>query len=435
MQTNTGAWRGKVLHFIADPKEKGEQAWQYWEDGVLYVEQGLIKLVGNATEVLPQLPESITVSHYPEYFILPGFIDTHIHYPQTEMVAAFGTQLLEWLNTYTFPVESQFKDEAYAAEIAQFFLKELLRNGTTTALVFGTVHPQSVDAFFKEALKLNLRMIAGKVMMDRHAPEYLIDTAESSYNDSKVLIERWHKVGRLQYAVTPRFAPTSTPEQLVKAGKLLQEYPDIYLHTHLSENVNEIAWVKELFPQAANYTDVYHQAGLTGKRSIFAHGIHLSTDECECLAKTQSGIAHCPTSNQFLGSGYLNLTQLEQFNIKVGLGTDIGGGTSFSMFRTIASAYEVQQARGRSLDPFKALYLATLGGAKVLDLEGTIGNFAVGNEADFILIDPEATPLLKLRSQYCKTLFEELFVLNTLGDDRCIAATYSLGQLVHQREA
>jgi guanine deaminase len=432
---NTGAWRGKLLHFVADPHEVGESATQYWDDGVLYVKNGLVQLVGNATEVLPQLPDTIKVRHHPEYFILPGFIDTHIHYPQTEMVAAFGTQLLEWLNTYTFPVESQFQDEMYAAEIANFFLKELLRNGTTTALVFGTVHPQSVEAFFKEALALNLRMIAGKVMMDRHAPEYLTDTPESSYTDSKALIERWHKVGRLQYAVTPRFAPTSTPAQLAKAAQLLQEYPDVYLHTHLSENLNEIAWVKALFPDAKNYTDVYHQAGLTGKRSVFAHGIHLDADECQCLASTQSGIAHCPTSNQFLGSGFLNLTQLEQFKIKVGLGTDIGGGTSFSLFRTMASAYEVQQARGRSLDPFKALYLATLGGAKVLDLEGTVGNFQIGNEADFILIDPHATPLLKLRSQHCKNLFEQLFVLNTLGDDRCIAATYSFGQLVHQREA
>ncbi|MBK8454456.1 MAG: guanine deaminase [Thiofilum sp.] len=431
----TGAWRGKVLHFVADPTEVGEQAWQYWEDGLLWVEAGRVKQVGNAADLLPNFPSTLSIQHYPDYFILPGFIDTHIHYPQTEMVAAFGTQLLEWLNTYTFPVESQFKDEAYAAEIAKFFLQELLRNGTTTALVFGTVHPQSVDAFFKAALALNLRMIAGKVMMDRHAPDYLIDTPESSYTDSKALIERWHQIGRLQYAVTPRFAPTSTPEQLAKAAQLLQEYPDVYLHTHLSENVNEIAWVKELFPAASSYTDVYHQAGLTVKRSVFAHGVHLSADECECLATTQSGIAHCPTSNQFLGSGTMDLSQLERFKIKVGLGTDIGGGTSFSMFKTMASAYEVQQARGRSLDPFKALYLATLGGSKVLDLVGTVGNFSIGNEADFILVDPKATPLLKLRSEHCKTLKEQLFVLNTLGDDRCIAATYSMGQLVHQREA
>ncbi|WP_020560624.1 guanine deaminase [Thiofilum flexile] len=432
---NSGAWRGRVLHFTADPSIAGEQAYQYWEDGLLWVEAGRVKQVGAALDILPNLPPSLSVQHTPDYFIFPGFIDTHIHYPQTEMIAAFGTQLLEWLNTYTFPVESQFKDEAYASEIANFFLKELLRNGTTTALVFGTVHPQSVDAFFKVAQALNLRMIAGKVMMDRHAPAYLTDTPESSYADSKALIERWQGVGRLQYAVTPRFAPTSTPEQLAKAAQLLQEYPGVYLHTHLSENLNEIAWVKELFPNASSYTDVYHQAGLTGKRSVFAHGVHLSSAECECLAQTHSGIAHCPTSNQFLGSGYMDLSQLEHFNIKVGLGTDIGGGTSFSLFRTMASAYEVQQARGRSLDPFKALYLATLGGANVLDLVGKIGNFAVGNEADFILIDPSATPLLKLRSKHCKTLKEQLFVLNTLGDDRCIAATYSMGQLVHQREA
>lgn len=425
---NTVAIRASILHFVADPYTEQEQAYEYWEDGILWVENGYVKVVGATETLVKQLPNSLDLQHYPDALLIPGFVDTHIHYPQTEMIAAYGKQLLDWLNTYTFQVEQKFADKNYAKQVASFFLQELIRQGTTTALVFGTVHPESVDAFFEEVQELGLRMIAGKVLMDRNSPEALQDTVESAYQDSKVLIERWHGVDRLQYAVTPRFAPTSTPEQLQVAGQLLQEYPDVYMHTHLSENQDEVCWVAELFPEADNYLDVYQRAGLMGKRSVFAHGIHLSDQECECLAKHDAAIAHCPSSNQFLGSGLINLPKLQQHQIKVGLGTDVGGGSSFSILKTMASAYEVQQLNGHSLDPFQNLYLATLGGAKALDLDDKIGNFVIGKEADFLVLNPKATPLLAFRNQHCKNLFERLFMLQMLGDDRCVQQVYSMGQ-------
>ena len=429
------AYRAAILYFVGDPHQLGEQAWHYYDDGILWVEAGHVKAVGPAEPMLSQLPQRIPLEAFPNHLILPGFIDTHIHYPQTEMIAAYGEQLLSWLNTYTFPTEMQFADEAYAAEVAEVFLNELLRNGTTTALVFGTVHPQSVDAFFKAAQQRGLRMIAGKVMMDRHAPDGLCDSADQSYTDSKALIERWHGVDRLQYAVTPRFAPTSTQAQLDKAGQLLQEHPGVYLHTHLSENTDEVEWVKQLFPQSKHYLDVYDQAGLLSRRSVFAHGIHLCDEECARLAETGSAIAHCPTSNLFLGSGLLPLDKLQRQGVNIGLGTDVGGGTSFSMLRTLDEAYKIQQLRGNKLDPFQALYLATLGGAKALDLEQTIGSLQAGFEADFCVLDLHATPLLAFRMPHCRTVQETLFALNTLGDDRCVERTYALGRCVHQKES
>ncbi len=428
------AYRARILHFVGDPAQLGEQAWEYFEDGVLVIEDGHISTLGEAADILVQLPARVQVEEYPHHLIIPGFIDTHIHFPQTEMIAAFGEQLLSWLNTYTFPTEQKFDDPEYAANIAEVFLKELLRNGTTTALVFGTVHPASVDAFFTAARQRGLRMIAGKVMMDRNAPDALCDSADTGYSESRQLIERWHGVDRLQYAVTPRFAPTSTREQLAKAGQLLQEFDQLYLHTHLAENPDEVAWVQALFPEANHYLDVYDRAGLLGRRSVFAHGIHLCDSECERLAQTGSAIAHCPTSNLFLGSGLIDLPKLQQHGVTVGLGTDVGGGTSFSMFKTMDEAYKIQQLRGGKLDPFQALYLATLGGATALDLQERIGSFKLGNEADFVVLDLYATPLLKFRTPYCDSLRDLLFVLNTLGDDRVVARTYSLGRCVHARE-
>lgn len=428
------AYRAAVLYFVGDPYTLGEKAWHYHEDGVLWVEDGLVKAVGAANDVLALLPQRVPLETFAHHLLLPGFVDTHIHYPQTEMIAAYGEQLLSWLNTYTFPTELQFQDADYASKISRVFLDELLRNGTTTALVFGTVHPQSVDAFFTEAQARGLRMIAGKVMMDRHAPAELCDSAEQSYHDSKALIARWHGVDRLQYAVTPRFAPTSTPEQLQKAGQLLREHPGVYLHTHLSENQDEVAWVQTLFPASQHYLDVYDQAGLLSRRSVFAHGLHLCEDECARLAKAGSAVAHCPTSNLFLGSGLLPLDQLQQQGVNIGLGTDVGGGTSFSMLRTLDEAYKIQQLRGSKLDPFQALYLATLGGAKALDLDDRIGSLQPGYEADFCLLDLHATPLLAFRMAHCRNLQETLFALNTLGDDRAVERTYALGRCVHQRE-
>jgi len=397
------------------------------------IDDGKISALGHASELLPTLPADIEINHYQDALITPGFIDTHIHLPQTGMVGSYGEQLLDWLNTYTFPCESQFGDKAHADEVADIFIKELLRNGTTTALVFGSVHPQSVNSFFEAAEKLDLRMIAGKVMMDRNAPDYLVDTAESSYVDSKALIERWHGKGRLHYAVTPRFAPTSTPEQLTLAGQLLTEYPDLYMQTHISENLKEIEWVKELFPERKGYLDVYDHYQLLGERSVFAHGVHLCDEECARLAETGSAISFCPTSNLFLGSGLFNLPMAEKHKLNVGLGTDVGGGTSFSLLQTLNEAYKVMQLQGARLSPFKSLYLATLGGARALRLEDRIGNLQPGSDADFLVLDYNATPLLSYRLKQSNNIAETLFVLMTLGDDRTVQQTYAAGALVHQR--
>jgi guanine deaminase len=433
MSNTRKAYRAAILHSLADPAVVGvEQSYQYFEDGILLIENGKVAEVGAASDLLPKLA-GVEVEHYRDALITPGFIDTHIHYPQTGMIASYGEQLLDWLNTYTFPTERQFEDKAHASDVAAIFLKELLRNGTTTALVFGTVHPQSVDAFFEQADRLNLRMIAGKVLMDRNAPDYLTDTAESGYAESKALIERWHGKGRLHYAVTPRFAPTSTPEQLELAGKLLGEYPDLYMHTHLSENRKEIEWVKELFPERKGYLDVYDHHKLIGPRAVFAHGVHLCDDECKRLAETGSAVAFCPTSNLFLGSGLFDLNKLEQHGVLVGLGTDVGAGTSFSQLQSLNEAYKVMQLQGKKLDPFKSLYLATLGGANALYLDDRLGNFLPGKDADFVVLDYNATPLMGYRMQQARTLEERLFALTMLGDDRTVKETFAAGISVHQR--
>jgi guanine deaminase len=434
MTSHVTAYRSAILHSIADPAQVGaEQSYQYFEDGLLVVEDGRIKALGEAKHLLPGLPAGVEVREYRDALITPGFIDTHIHFPQTGMIASYGEQLLDWLNTYTFPTEKQFADKAHAADVAGIFLKELLRNGTTTALVFGTVHKESVDAFFEAAQALDLRMIAGKVLMDRNAPDYLTDTAESGYADSKELIERWHGKGRLHYAVTPRFAPTSTPEQLELAGKLFAEYPGLYMHTHLSENRKEIEWVKELFPERKGYLDVYDYFKLIGQRSVFAHGVHLCDDECKRLAETGSAVAFCPTSNLFLGSGLFDLQKLEEHGVRVGLGTDVGAGTSFSQLQSLNEAYKVMQLQGKKLDPFKSLYLATLGGARALYLDDRIGNFQAGKDADFVVLDYKATPLLDYRLQQARSLEEKLFALTILGDDRAVKETFAAGRSVHQR--
>jgi guanine deaminase len=429
------AHRAALLHFLEDPDKTAEpECYEYFEDGLLIIDDGKVVAAGAATDLLPSLPAETDVTEHTNAMLMPGFVDTHIHYPQTEMIAAYGEQLLEWLETYTFPVESQFGDPAYAASIAERFLNELLRCGTTTALVFGTVHKASVDAFFEASEARNLRMIAGKVMMDRNAPDYLCDTPQSSYDDSKALIEKWHNNGRQRYAVTPRFAPTSTPEQLQKAGQLLKEHPGVYMHTHMSESADEVVWVQELFPDCQHYLNAYDEAGLLGRRSVFAHCIHLNDDEWDRLAETGSNIAFCPTSNLFLGSGLFNLKRAVEKNIGVGMGTDVGGGTSFSILQTLGEAYKVQQLRGEKLTPFKAFYLATLGGARSLDMDDLIGNFSPGKEADFIVIDKAPTPLLEFRLGNCKSLMETLFVLAMLGDDRAIAATYAAGEKVHSKD-
>lgn len=418
---------------VVDKPEDVEQNVRFIEDGLMLVDNGRIEWVGEWSEGKDKIPSTVRIRSYPGKIVMPGFVDTHIHYPQAEMVGAYGEQLLEWLNNYTFPTEARYKDKDYSREMSTFFIKQLLRNGTTTALVFGTVHPESVDALFEEAEKINMRMIAGKVMMDRNAPEYLLDTPEIGYNQTKELIERWHKRGRLLYAITPRFAPTSSPEQLAIAGRLKEEYPDTYVHTHLCENQNEIAWVKELFPEQDGYLDVYHHHGLTGSKSVFAHCVHLEDDEWDCLHKTDSAVAFCPTSNLYLGSGLFKLQEAWKRKVKVGMGTDIGAGTTFNMLQTLNEAYKIMQLQQHRLSAFEAFYLATLGGANSLSLDHLIGNFEVGKEADFVIIDPCSTPLQQLRYDSSRNLSDKLFMLMTLGDDRSIYRTYVDGRLVYER--
>jgi guanine deaminase len=318
---------------------------------LLVLADGFVAAAGDARELLPTLPAGATITDHTGKLILPGFVDTHVHYPQTDIIAAHGEQLLEWLDRYTFPAERRFADPAYAREVADFFLAELLRNGTTTAMVFATVHPQSVDAFFEAARERGARMIAGKVMMDRNCPEFMRDTAQSSYDDSKALIARWHGTDRLLYAVTPRFAPTSTERQLELAGRLLDEHPGVYLQSHVAENLAEVAWAGELFPWSRSYLDVYDHFGLVRERTIYAHCIHLDDADRARMGASGAAMSFCPTSNLFLGSGLFDPDAARRHDVRVGFGTDVGGGTSFSMLRTQDEAYKVAQLGGHRLTP------------------------------------------------------------------------------------
>ncbi|MGD1860263.1 MAG: guanine deaminase [Leptolyngbyaceae cyanobacterium] len=430
------AIRGAFLDFVDDPFLVAEaKSVRYVADGLLVIdEQGKIHDFG-PYEALSSTYGELPTEWHRDRLIMPGFIDTHVHFPQIAMMAAYGEQLLEWLSRYTFPTELKFKDKDYAREIADVFLDELLRHGTTTALVFATVFPQSAEAFFEAAQARRLRMIAGKVMMDRNAPEALCDTADASYTETKALIEKWHGQDRLLYAVTPRFAVTSTAAQLQAAGKLLAEYPDVRLHTHLSENVSEVALVKQLFPESDGYLDAYDQAGLVTDRSVFAHGVQLTDEEFTRLSEAKAAIAFCPTSNLFLGSGLFRIEQAKssQHPVKVGLGTDVGAGTSLSILQTMNEAYKVAQLRQQALSAFKGLFLATLGGARALGLEAAIGSFDSGKEADFVVLNPQATTVLRLRNpqptaKTIEAVAEIAFSLMLLGCDRAISATYILGE-------
>ena len=429
------AFRGSILHCLDDPGSAlNSEEVEYFEDGLLLVADGRVLRMGEASALLPELPPEVDIEDYSGKLILPGFVDTHIHYPQTDMIAAFGEQLLDWLEKYAFPSECRFADAAHAAETADFFLDELLRNGTTTALVLGTVHPQSVDAIFEAARSKNLRLIAGKVLMDRNCPEDLQDTAETAYRDSKALIERWHRQDRLLYAITPRFAPTSTAAQLERAGTLAREHPDVYTHTHVAENAAEVRWVADLFPDSRSYLDVYDRYGLLRERSVFAHCIHLDRTDRERMAATGSTMAFCPSANLFLGSGLFDLAAAKELGVRVGLGTDVGAGTNFCQLRTLSEAYKVTQLNGQKLAPFQALYLATLGSAKALCLDDCIGNFAVGKEADFVVLDWRSTPLLARRMDAARDLMEKLFAVIMLGDDRAVFSTHIMGKAVHRRD-
>jgi guanine deaminase len=395
------ALRGTLVFCRDDPfLTDRSKAFVHESDGLVICRDGLIEQVGPFASLKERLPTDVTITDYSGCLISPGFIDTHIHYVQTGVIGAQGKQLLDWLETYTFVAEQAFADEAVARETARVFCDELVRNGTTTALVFCSVHAGSVDALFEEAERRNLRLIAGKVLMDREAPAALTDTARSGYDQSKALIAKWHGRGRSLYAITPRFAVTSTPEQLELAGSLWSEHPEVFVQTHIAENLAEIARVRELFPDRRDYLDVYDHYGLTGRRAVLAHGVHFGDSE----------FARCYES-----------------------GTDIGGGTSFSLLTTMGEAYKVAQLRGQPIDAVETFYLATLGGARALALDDKLGTLAPGREADLVVLDPRATPLLSFRSARARSIEELLAVLTTLGDDRAVRATYVAGEIAHVR--
>ena len=427
-------YRAELLSVPRDPRDAGKEAAIHHPDGLLVVEDGLIVAAGDHAATAPRFP-GLTIHDHRGRLIVPGFVDTHVHYPQTDRIAAYGHQLLDWLERHIFPAEEAFADKAHAASTAGFFLDELLRNGTTTALVFATVHESAVDALFEAALARDMRVVSGKVLMDL-GPGTLHDGPTLSPSlgraESEALIARWRGRGRLSYAVTPRFALTSSDAQLALAGDLLAAHPDVLLHTHIAENHAEIAAVAERFADCADYLAVYEKFGLVGPRSVLAHCIHLEPDAMARMARAGAGACLCPTSNLFLGSGLYDLAGLDAAGVRVGFATDVGAGTSFSMLATLREAYKVSQLRGTPLDPFRALHLATAGGAAILGLGDRVGALEPGMEADFIVLDPAATPLLARRTAGC-SLAERLFALQILGDDRAIAATYVAGRLLHER--
>lgn len=426
----TRAIRGRVLHFLRDPQFH-EDAYQYWDDGVLIVTNGHIAAAGDYTQLAARIPADAEIVDHRGKLIVPGFIDTHVHYPQTDMIASPSPGLLHWLETYTFPEERRFADPDYARGVAGFFTEELLRNGTTSAVVWSTVHKASAEALFAESEARNLRMVTGKVMMDRNCPEFLRDTAETGARDSADLLSRWHNKGRLAYAITPRFAPTSTEAQLAACGELARAYPDAFIQTHVAENRDEVKWVAELFPDARSYLDVYDRYGLLRPGAMYGHAIYLDQDDRRRLADSGAAVAHCPTSNLFLGSGFYDFHQSDANRLNVTLATDVGGGTSFSMFRTMNAAHKVARMGGYYLTALRMFYLATRAAAEALGWTDRVGSFSVGCEADFIVLDPKATPLIARRSNRTETLEEELFAFAMLGDDRVIDSVYVMGEAAH----
>ena len=433
---NSLALLGQTFSFTDDPFAVGvDRAVSFHSRGAVVIEDGRIIDVGPADGVRDKFP-GIDIVDYGEHLIMSGFVDCHIHYPQSEIIGSYGEQLLEWLSKYTFPAEAEFTDDSHARSVSRFFLDELLRNGTTTASVYCTVHPQSADVFFEEAESRDMCMAAGKVMMDCHAPANVLDTVQSSYDDSEALINKWHNKQRLKYVVSPRFALTSSPEQLEAAGALWKAYPGTLMQTHLSENLAEIARARELYPQEPDYLGIYEKYGLVGPGANFGHAIHLNPREIELFRSSGSGISHCPTSNMFIGSGLFDMSGLRETEppVSIGMGTDIGGGSSFSMFQTMKSSYEICQLKGYSLHPVKAFYLATVGSAAVMGLDNKIGNLTAGHDADIIVIDLKSKPVIERRMRHAADLTEALFTQMILADDRAIKATYISGKLLYDKE-
>jgi guanine deaminase len=423
------AIRGRLLTFLRAPTGAGDaQSYRSIDDGIILVKDGKIEAVGPAAELTARRPAGIPVEHFAGALIMPGFIDPHIHFPQTQVIASYGTQLLEWLEKYTFVEEQKFADPQHAARNAEFFLDELARNGTTTALAYCTAHPGSAEALFAAAHKRNAGMIAGNSVMNRNGPPGLLAPAGTAIADSRDLIRRWHGKGRQRYAVTPRFAITSTDEQLAELGALLAEFPTVLMQTHLAENHNEIATVKRLFPNDPSYTAVYARFGLLGPRSLMGHCIHLGKAEIALLRDTQSVAVFCPTSNLFIGSGLFDYDGLAAAGVRIALATDVGGGTSYSMLRTAAEAYKVMQLRGQNLPALAAFDLMTRGNAAALGLENEIGTITPGAFADLVVLDARSTPAMAHRMETVRSLEEELFVLMTMGDDRAVRQTYIAGR-------
>lgn len=424
------ALRGRLLWFVDSPEEHGESAVRYIEDGLLVLAGGKILAVGETSVLRSQLPAAAVIHDHSGRLITPGFIDPHIHLPQTQVVASWAAQLLDWLNTYTFVEEQKYGDPAHAARGAAFFFDELLSNGTTTAVAFCSVHSASTEAFFAESERRNTRMAAGKVMMDRYAPDALTDTAQSGYDDSKALIGRWHGRGRQLYAIAPRFAITSTPGQLEAAATLSRENPDCLVETHISENLEEVATAKRLYPECADYTAIYEKYGLLGSKSLMGHSIHLSESERQRYADVDAVAVFCPTSNLFLGSGLFDWKAMRDPRrpVRIGVATDIGGGTSYSMLQTMNEAYKVLQLQGQRLDSLALFHAMTRGNAIAIGLDHLIGSFEPSHECDAVVLDARATPAMAHRMETVTTLAEELFVLVTLGDDRAVEETYVMGE-------
>ncbi len=432
MAVDVRALQGDLLWFEGDPYRDGRKALRRIPDGMILVQGGKIAAIDETAYVEPYLPAGAPVASHPDCFIMPGFVDAHVHYPQAEVIAAPAANLLNWLDTHTFPAEMRYSDPALAKPAAAFFLDRLLAYGTTTAAVFCTTAPESVDALFEEAQARGMRLAGGKTMMDRNAPDGLLDDVESSETDTRDLIGRWHGQDRLAYAITPRFAVTSTSDQLQAAGRLAAEFDQCIVHTHLSESEGELARVAELFPEDPDYTSVYASRGLLRAPTLLAHGIHLSESEFQLLHQSGASLVHCPTSNTFLGSGLMDLKSARDPDrpVPVALGTDVGGGTSLSMLGTMAEAYKVAKMRGESLDPFDLLHMATRGGALAMGLGDKVGSLQVGMEADFVVLDPAATDMLAWRMQSVGGLADAVFAMMFLGDDRVVRETWVAGRQV-----
>ena len=421
---------GQTLSFRANPLH-GD-----WQDaavvdtaGGILIENGRISAVQNGGTLTAAHPDA-TVTDYGDHLITAGFVDAHMHYPQTAMIASWGKRLIDWLNTYTFPEESRFGDATYAAEIAGRTMDLALAHGTTTLTSFCTIHSESVDAYFQAAAARNMAVVGGKTCMDRNAPDTLVDTAQSAYDDSKALLHKWHGVGRATYAITPRFSPTSTPEQLSALGALWAENPDCLMQTHLSEQHDEIAWVKSLFPNARDYLDTYEAHGLLGAKGLYGHAIHLDAREIDRLSEVGGAVVHCPTSNAFIGSGLFDTMGLAKRGISTGLATDTGGGSSFSMLHTMAAAYEIGQLRGVALHPAPLMWLATEGSAQALHMSGQIGHLGIGAAADITVLDLASTPAIAQRHARATDIWDALFPTIMMGDDRAIADVWVAGKRV-----